>query len=1251
MLKVHRLIALTLVLALVLGIIPTAGADVVTLGVYFCGKRAAANGTEVTVRLEGKFRVLQNGEDAGVIEAGKTTVTLPGTERIRLVPLAESIDPAWDLSTAYCEVKPEAGGLVTVPVIVYPLGTATEKPADETTPEPPAGEEDDETTPAPAGGEEEDEAAEDDEEEDSAPVSRAAGPTPTLPPFDTSALAPTPEPAWVPLGQGSGTIRVLAYHDQNASGIPEAAEPAVSGVTVCLLTDAEEAVQAVTTGADGLAVFENVPAGKYRIRATLPDGWAFGKGEGGNTEYANVFTSSYQGEETSRTFSVKDGGTATPGIALNKCLHVSGTCWFESEPDGVMKEGEPMLPGIKIELDGEKNGLHYETVSREDGTWRIDRVAPALYKLTVYAPDGMMFAKATKKPGKRSVITKDGGSKGARSLDLNDKESKENQNIGFTWAGQVYGICFLDANYNGIYDEGEQPMPGVKVTAIKQVKDAEIAVTYSGEDGTYTLTGLRGNTYKMRAVLPDDGSNFTRVVSDPKGNHFQARSGRRENFWPNFVLAEAEKREMNVGVIYPGSITGTVYYDNDFSSTKNGKEKIVSGFLVTLLDEKGATVATDKTSIKGKYELTKIPPGNYTLSVKAVKGYAFTKPGEGNVILNRTNGEGYSETITLGLGEKKTGMDIGMIQPGKVQGSVFADRNDNGVRDEGENGLPGVIVRLMGEDGEAFRAEVGEDGKYLFDAVMPGEYYLEYTLPEHAVFARVTAGGNGIEGENGVGRSGSFTLKTGGEIQGPACGALTLGRIEGSAYQDHDGDGLLSGSEEPLEGMTITLTPSRSELEEVTVTTGADGGFVLKDLRPDTYTLTVTCPGGKVLSRTDHLGLPLAAGKETQSVQLPVAMGATWTEQQPGAVLPASLSGRLWLDENNNGIFDPAESTPAGYEITVTDDQTGRVFDTLRTDEEGRFQTSGMIPGTFTLSFPLDENTVSAKPGDSIFEEDGAQLVVKNILLHEGESRDGLMLGIVRYTTIGGAVWIDRGDAVQPLAGADITLTDGEGEPLSTITTGENGTYRFEKLMPGTYILEASMPEGCVIIEPGDRRLNDRQISVITQSVNRKGSSDPIDLEMAHDQLQMDIGCVLPGRLGDFCWLDRDRDGLQGMDEEGIPGVRIELVRDGQTVVETVTDQYGFYRFDDLYPANYILRVTPPEEVKPTVHRTDIRLIASVLEETEDETCESVELQVESDRANYNADLGFVLRSPDVLPAGIGEGKKQNWTKLSNSDR
>ena len=62
----------------------------------------------------------------------------------------------------------------------------------------------------------------------------------------------------------------------------------------------------------------------------------------------------------------------------------------------------------------------------------------------------------------------------------------------------------------------------------------------------------------------------------------------------------------------------------------------------------------------------------------------------------------------------------------------------------------------------------------LFDAVMPGRYYLEYTLPEKAIFAKTVAGGNEISDEGTTGRTESFDFVTGETKAAPLCGAVRL---------------------------------------------------------------------------------------------------------------------------------------------------------------------------------------------------------------------------------------------------------------------------------------------------------------------------------------------------------------------------------------------------------------------------------------------------------------------------------------------
>ena len=1238
-----------------------ARAEVVSLGVTLTGLQTDESGAESILPLSGRFRVLQNGVEAGTLTANGGVLTLTSLERIRLEPMVETLPAGWDWSGAAVEVVPQGAGVMTVPIQVReqaalpeatevpeatPEATAEPAPAAEETP----GEEIEpqadivpQAEPAPAEAEAEDE-----------PIPAAPATTPELRLTAVPTVAPTPEPVPAALtgGEGTGAVRVLVFNDKNTNGEQGAYEEGLQDIPVYLLAaEGEETLAVGRTDAEGLVLFENVPVGDCRIRAFIPSGWGFtqpGKDAG---LIWNCMPVSVLGEATSGAVSVAAGQTAERGVAVGKMIHVGGFCWLETEADGIRKAGEQMLPGIRITLEGQKNGLFYETTTDETGSWLVDRVRPGFYTITAWAPEGMMFTRYSRTGGdNRSIFTTEGVTKASRTLDTNDKVSRDDQNIGFMWSSEIAGQCFLDLNYNGLYDEGEPPLAGVKVTAIKQVKDEEIAVAWSGEDGRYILPGLRGNTYRVRAVLPEDGADFTRVVSDPEGNHFQARVGRRENFWNDFTLGDAQQRTVNVGAIYPASLSGTAYLDDDFSATHSGAEKTVSGLAVSLLDENGAVVATDKTDAKGRYHFSDLVPGNYSLRVNALEGYAFTRQGEGNVVLNRSRGEGYSELFFLNLGEDRTGLDMGMIHPGTVEGTVFADANDNGLLDAGETGMTGTVVRLMSEEGEAFRAEIGNGGGFTFDAVMPGRYQVTYELPEEAVFARGAEGGNQIASGSRTGESEWFDFPVGGYQQAPLCGALTLGRISGSVFSDPNGNGIQEEGEPALDAVTLTLTPSRAELDVLSVTSDESGLFALEGLRPDAYAMTLSIPAPHVLSRTDAVSLPFRAGYQEQTVSLEVAMGARWENQCLGIALPVSLSGRVWLDENNDGRMDPEEATPAGCEIVLTDEVSGLPVETLRTDEQGAFGTGHLIPGSYGLSYTLPRNTLGAGAGDSLFLQDGGQMVLQGIALRENESADDLLLGLVKYTAVGGTVWIDRGNGPEPLPGAVVSLLDEAGTLLQSMSTGETGGYTFDGLMPGTYQVTADMPAGCVVVEPGDARLTGSVHSVAERTEGRHGESAAFALRMGEDQLAQDFGCVLPGRLGDFCWVDLNGDGLQDYSEPGLPGVTVELLRDGQTVASTVSDQYGFYRFEEIYPAVYTLRVTPPAQVRATVRRTDLRIIASVLEEADGSVFDSVELPVESDRANYNADLGFVLRTEGVLPEGLWQGKTQDWTSFADSE-
>ncbi|MFJ4172715.1 SdrD B-like domain-containing protein [Microbacterium sp. NPDC089696] len=62
--------------------------------------------------------------------------------------------------------------------------------------------------------------------------------------------------------------------------------------------------------------------------------------------------------------------------------------------------------------------------------------------------------------------------------------------------------------------------------------------------------------------------------------------------------------------------------------------------------------------------------------------------------------------------------------------------------------------------------------------------------------------------------------------------------------------------------------------------------------------------------------------------------------------------------------------------------------------------------------------------------------------------------------------------------------------------------------------------------------------------------------------------------IGDVVWIDADEDGIQGEDEQVLPGVRVDLLVDGTVVASTTTDGNGRYLFDELAAGAYQVKFT-----------------------------------------------------------------------------
>ena len=208
-----RFVLLLLAVTLAAGLIMPAAAEPMTLGVWVRGIRTLEDGSTVQASVEGSFRVLQGGLEAGIIQAGGKPVTLTSEGPVVLAPMPETFAAGWNLSNATTTVAWTPGN-VTVPILLPEVTEESRARLPEPTAEPAA--------PAKEDEQEEEQTAEPAQEPERDPVVLEAAPAPaTATPEINWTPVPTAEPTPAPDVQvltataDSGTFHIKVYYDSN----------------------------------------------------------------------------------------------------------------------------------------------------------------------------------------------------------------------------------------------------------------------------------------------------------------------------------------------------------------------------------------------------------------------------------------------------------------------------------------------------------------------------------------------------------------------------------------------------------------------------------------------------------------------------------------------------------------------------------------------------------------------------------------------------------------------------------------------------------------------------------------------------------------------------------------------------------------------------------------------------------------------------------------------------------------------------
>ena len=770
-----------------------------------------------------------------------------------------------------------------------------------------------------------------------------------------------------------------------------------------------------STGIWSVGTLPNQGSDTLTITATV-------SGSGIKTNLAQV-SASDQYDPNSTPNNSKPAEDDQAGVDVTPLSSLSGSVFVDFNNDGVRQQGEAGISGVTLNLSGtddQNQPVTLATLTGSDGGYLFDNLRPGTYTVTETQP-------AAYNDGIDTVGTA-GGTLG------NDAVSAISLGAGVVSNGYLFGelgaslsgTVFIDANQDGLLNQGESGLSGVTLT-LKDVGGNVVATAVSGVDGTYHFDNLPATSYTLLSSPPSGYGQSTPVTLNPT--------------LPLTGLSGQDFGETTA------SLSGHVYVDANNDGVFQVSESGLGGSTVTLTgtDALGSPVSRQATTLSdGTYSFPGLLSGIYTLTLTPPSGYL-----DGKRTIGTPGGTTAAEAFTgnqLGGGVLGVNNNFGELIPASLGGFVYHDSNDDGVKQPTETPSASVVLTLTGTDdlGQPVTTTTttGSDGSYTFNNLRPGDYAVTATLPTDEL-----GGKNSVGSQGGVARPNALTdlvlvsATIGINNNFALIDPVALG---GSVFFDNNDDGVRQSSEQGIQAVSITLTGTDDNGQSVHVVASTDSGgfYQFPGLRPGIYSVTETQPIGYVDGK-DAVGtaggtlgndvvttISMAAGQ--------VAVGYTFGEQG------STLSGVVTID-----------TKPVASAVVRLYNTSGDLVATTTTGPDGTYEIHNLPAGSFVVSFD------AVKP-------DGIHATTSRpTTLSPGAVADESLHLNLSNGSLSGTIYLDdqhngvRDPNEYGVANVTVTLTgvDNQGNAISrTTTTDLNGVYTFSNLPTGIYTLNANGP-------------------------------------------------------------------------------------------------------------------------------------------------------------------------------------------------
>ena len=250
----------------------------------------------------------------------------------------------------------------------------------------------------------------------------------------------------------------------------------------------------------------------------------------------------------------------------------------------------------------------------------------------------------------------------------------------------------------------------------------------------------------------------------------------------------------------------------------------------------------------------------------------------------------------------------------------------------------------------------------------------------------------------------------------------------------------------------------------------------------------------------------------------------------------------------------------------------GNIVDATVTDENGNYEFTDLMPGSYYISVNNDPNyyfSPVVEGGNQV--QDTVEAPYFNsspiITLNYGDNDMTLLVGMYELVTVGDQVWNDRdgngildnGESGMPNITA--TLLDSNGTAITSTTTDANGTYFFTDLVPNGYAVHFSLPEGYVFTEHYHDNHDHTHSAVVNEET---GTTNVTFLTSGEVETHYDAGMFQKVCINGTTWHDLNANGVQDEGEPVLESVMITLYRSdmggrGQYQTDTWTDANGYW--------------------------------------------------------------------------------------------